>query len=86
MGHKNVPREVENNAYADFWGVKEVICASSELGEHIFLRNARDCGQRRKELWLCSNGEIEMRGMILLHPRSEPALFFISLLVSSNYR
>ena len=24
LGHENVPREVENNAYADFWGVKEV--------------------------------------------------------------
>ena len=20
LGHENVPREVENNAYADFWG------------------------------------------------------------------
>ena len=33
LGHENVPREVENNAYADLWGVKEVyygICASSE--------------------------------------------------------
>ena len=33
LGDENVPREVENNAYADFWGVKEVyygICASSE--------------------------------------------------------
>ena len=24
LGRKNVPREVENNAYADFWGAKEV--------------------------------------------------------------
>ena len=34
LGHENVPREVENNAYADFWWVKEVyygICASSEF-------------------------------------------------------
>ena len=34
LGHDNVPREVQNNAYADVWGVKEVyygICASSEL-------------------------------------------------------
>ena len=34
LGHENVPKQVENNAYADFWGVKEVyngICASSEL-------------------------------------------------------
>ena len=32
LGHENVPREVETNAYADFWGAKEVyygICASS---------------------------------------------------------
>ena len=31
LGHENAPREVENNAYADFWVVKEVyygICAS----------------------------------------------------------
>ena len=33
LGHENVSSEVENNAYADFWGVKEVyygICANSE--------------------------------------------------------
>ena len=34
LGHENVPREVENNAYADFWGIKEMyygIRASCEL-------------------------------------------------------
>ena len=34
LGHKDVLREIKNNAYANFWGVKEVyygICASSEL-------------------------------------------------------
>ena len=34
LGHENVPREVEINAYADFWGLKRVyygICASSEF-------------------------------------------------------
>ena len=38
LGHENVPREVENNAYADFWGVKEVyygICASGEFCQVI---------------------------------------------------
>ena len=24
LGHEDVPKEVENNAYADFWGGKEV--------------------------------------------------------------
>ena len=34
LGHEDVLREIKNNAYANFWGVKEVyygICASSEL-------------------------------------------------------
>ena len=34
LGHEHVLREIKNNAYANFWGVKEVyygICASSEL-------------------------------------------------------
>ena len=34
LGHENVPREVENNAYADFWGIKEMyygIRASCEI-------------------------------------------------------
>ena len=32
--------------------------------EHIFLKNARGCGQLRlKELWLCVNGGIKMGGM-----------------------
>ena len=31
--------------------------------ERIFLRNARDYGQRRKELWLCAKGFIKMCGM-----------------------
>ena len=38
--HENVPREVENNAYADFWVVKEVyygICASSESHKNTQL-------------------------------------------------
>ena len=33
LGHEDVLREIKNNAYANFWGVKEVyygICASSE--------------------------------------------------------
>ena len=34
LGHEDVLREIKNNAYANFWGVKGVyygICASSEL-------------------------------------------------------
>ena len=31
----------------------------------FFLRNVRDCGQMRKELWLCVNGGIKMRDMII---------------------
>ena len=34
LGHEDVLREIKNNAYANFWGVKQVcygICASSEL-------------------------------------------------------
>ena len=34
LGHEDVLREIKNNAYANFWGVKEVyygICASSEF-------------------------------------------------------
>ena len=33
LGHENVTREVEDNAYANFWGIKEMyygICASRE--------------------------------------------------------
>ena len=33
LGHEDVLREIKNNAYANFWKVKEVyygICASSE--------------------------------------------------------
>ena len=33
LGREDVLREIKNNAYANFWGVKEVyygICASSE--------------------------------------------------------
>ena len=33
LGHEDVLKEIKNNAYANFWGVKEVyygICASSE--------------------------------------------------------
>ena len=32
----------------------------------MFLRNTRDCGQRRKELFIYANGGNKMRGMILL--------------------
>ena len=34
LGHEDVLREIKNNAYANFWGLKEVyygICASSEF-------------------------------------------------------
>ena len=34
LGHEDILREIKNNAYANFWGVKKVyygICASSEL-------------------------------------------------------
>ena len=39
LGHEDDPREIENNAYANFWWVKEVyygICASREYitGSH----------------------------------------------------
>ena len=59
---------------------------NSLIGRTHFLRNTRDCGQKCRELWLCMNREIKMRGMILLHRRLEPTLFFINilLLVSSD--
>ena len=41
LGHEDVLREIKNNAYANFWGVKEVyygVCASSEfcIGNTLF--------------------------------------------------
>ena len=42
LGQENVPRKVENNAYADFLGVKEVYCGSGDNLMRSFL-----------EEWLC---------------------------------
>ena len=49
LGHEDVLREIKNNAYANFWGVKEVyygICASSELLKSTFFINDRSFTDR----------------------------------------
>ena len=38
LGHEDVLREIKNNAYANFWGVKEVyygICANSKYQKSL---------------------------------------------------